>query len=182
MRSWAGRQISATERLNVKIHEQHSRIFYPIFHRARPGIEVKDEGVKNGKQVTRMWRQRRLIRGGAGRRPIRISDLFRISDFGLRILEGLGVTNLNQDSTQCCSERAGYPSVYIERVCRVPLSGSVQRNCGRKRLAAKRRKMRKSVVMFTPALRSILTSFCAGQGSDSRINKRRDCLFPGTKT
>jgi SSS family solute:Na+ symporter len=38
-----------------------------------------------------MWRRRG--------RPIRISDLFRISDFGLRILAGLGVTNLNQDLT-----------------------------------------------------------------------------------
>jgi hypothetical protein len=46
----------------------------------------------------------------AGERPIRISDLFRISDFGLRILAGLGVTNLNQDLTYAMISRMGLPS------------------------------------------------------------------------
>jgi hypothetical protein len=49
------------------------------------------DGKRWEQATTQIYTQR------AGGRPIRISDLFRISDFGLRILAGLGVTNLNRD-------------------------------------------------------------------------------------
>src|SRR5678809_545582 len=51
------------------------------------------DGKRWEQATTQIYTQR------AGGRPIRISDLFRISDFGLRILAGLGVTNLNRDLT-----------------------------------------------------------------------------------